>query len=76
MVFGHFKKIMSLVLSGICVKRKFLWFINILQKLHAWEKSGSQKLLSANEILVFFNRQYFTNRLISDFDFWHADRHE
>ena len=31
-----------LVLSGICVKRKFLWFINILQKPHAWEKSGSQ----------------------------------
>ena len=21
---------------------KFLWFINILGKLHAWEKSGSQ----------------------------------
>ena len=42
MVFGLFKKITSLVLSGICVKRKFLWFINILQKLHAWEKSGSQ----------------------------------
>ena len=42
MVFGLFKKIMSLVLSGICVKRKFLWFINILQKLHAWEKSSSQ----------------------------------
>ena len=42
MVFGLFKKIMSLVLSGICVKWKFLWFINILQKLHAWEKSGSQ----------------------------------
>ena len=20
--------------------------------------------------------QYFTNRLISDFDFWHVDRHE
>ena len=33
---------MSLVLSGNCVKWKFLWFINILQKLHAWEKSGSQ----------------------------------
>ena len=33
--FELFKKIMSLVLSGICVKRKFLWFINILQKLHA-----------------------------------------
>ena len=33
---------MALVLSGICVQRKFLWFINILGKLHAWEKSGSQ----------------------------------
>ena len=42
MVFGLFKKITSLVLSGICVKWKFLWFINILRKLHAWEKSGSQ----------------------------------
>ena len=41
-VFRLFKKIMSLVLSGICVKWKFLWFINILQKLHAWEKPGSQ----------------------------------
>ena len=42
MVFGLFKKITSLVLSGISVKQKFLWFINILLKLHAWEKSGSQ----------------------------------
>ena len=42
MGFGLFKKIVSLVLSGICVKWKFLWFINILRKLHAWEKSGSQ----------------------------------
>ena len=33
MVFGLFKKITSLVLSGICVKRKFLWFINILGML-------------------------------------------
>ena len=32
-VFGLPKKIMSLGLSGICVKQKFLWFINILQKL-------------------------------------------
>ena len=40
--FGLFKKITSLVLSGICVKSKFLWFINILRKLHAWEKSSSQ----------------------------------
>ena len=45
--FGLFKnkKIVSLVLSGICVKWKFLWFINILlQKMYAWEKSGSQVL--------------------------------
>ena len=42
MVFGLFKKIVSLVLSGICVKWKLLWFINILQKVHAWEKSSSQ----------------------------------
>ena len=42
MVFGLFKKITLLVLSGICVKGKLLWFINILQKLHAWEKSSSQ----------------------------------
>ena len=32
----------SLVYSGIRVKWKFLRLINILQKLHAWEKSGSQ----------------------------------
>ena len=42
MVFGLFKKIMSLVLPGICVKSKFSWFINILRKLRAWEKSSSQ----------------------------------
>ena len=42
MVFGLFKKNMSLVLSGICVKSKLLWFINILRKMHAWEKSSSQ----------------------------------
>ena len=63
-VFGLFKKIASLVLSGTCVKWKLLWFINILRKL------------SAKEISVFFNRRYFTNRLISHFDFWHVDRHE
>ena len=42
MVFGIFRKIMSLVLSGICVKLKFLWFINMLRNLHAWEISSSQ----------------------------------
>ena len=40
--FGLFKKINSLALSGIDVKWKLLWFFNILQKLHAWEKSSSQ----------------------------------
>ena len=42
MVFGLFKKMTLLALSVICVKWKFLWFINILQKLYAWEKSSSQ----------------------------------
>ena len=41
-VFGLFKKIMSLVLSGIYVKQKFLRLIKILRTLHALEKSGSQ----------------------------------
>ena len=43
-VFGHFRKITSLILPGIGLKWKFLWFINILQQLHAWEKPGSQLL--------------------------------
>ena len=38
-----------------------------------WFSSYSQKWLLANEISVFFNCQYFTNRLISDFKFWHVD---
>ena len=41
-IFGLFKKLRLLVLSGIGVKQKFLWFINILRKLHACEKSVSQ----------------------------------
>ena len=32
----------SLVLSGIGVKRMLSWPFNILQKLRAWKKSGSQ----------------------------------
>ena len=47
-----------------CVKWKFLWFINILKNLHAWEKSGSQAIAKNG------------SRLMSDFDFWHVDRHE
>ena len=41
-----------------------------------WFSNYRQKWLLANEISVFFNRQRFTNRLVSDFDFWHVDRHE
>ena len=35
-----------------------------------------QKWLLTNEISIFFNHQYFTNRSISDFGFWHVDRYE
>ena len=47
-----------------------IWFSENGQKCY------SQKWLSPSEISVFFNREYFTNRLISDFGFWHVDRHE
>ena len=40
--FGLFKKIKSLVLSGIGVKQKFLWPFKIMRKHHTWKKSGSQ----------------------------------
>ena len=78
-VFWLFKKTLSLDLSGICVKWKFLWFINTAKTAclgKAWFSSYSQKWLPANEISIFFNRQYFTNTLIPHFDFWHVDRHE
>ena len=32
------------------------------------------KWLSANEVSVFFNHQYFINRLISKSDVWNVDR--
>ena len=35
-----------------------------------WFSSYGQNWLSTNKVLVFFNCQYFINRLISDFDFW------
>ena len=46
--FLPFKKTKSLVLSKIVVKWKFLWSFNILQKLHTWEKSGSQVIMAKN----------------------------
>ena len=66
MVFGLFKKIMSLVLSGICVKGKFLWFINILQKLHAWKKSGSQVIAKNVSWLMNFQYSLMVNILLID----------
>ena len=45
-------------------------------EVHTSQCQRHQKCLSAIEISVFFNRQYFINRWISDFDFWHVDRHE
>ena len=61
--FGLFKEIKLSVLSAIGVKRTFLWSFNIYQKLHAWEKSGSQVM--AKNGSVFFNRQYFINRYLT-----------
>lgn len=41
-VFGHFRKIYSLVLSRNGVYWKYLWPFHILWKPHMWEKSGFQ----------------------------------
>ena len=57
---------MSLVLSGICVKRKFLWFINILRKLHAWEKSGSQVIAKNCSRPMRFQYSLIVNILLID----------
>ena len=67
--FGLFKKIKSLVLSGIIVKRKFLWPFNILQKLHTWKKSGSQVIMAKNGSQP-MRFQYFLIVNISLID-WH-----
>ena len=75
-VFGLFKKIMLLVLSGNCVKWKFLRFINILWKLHAWENLASQVIPKNGSQPVRFPYSLIVNISLIDFDFWHADRHE
>ena len=64
--FGLFKKIMSLILAGICVKRKFLWFINILLKLHAWEKCGSQVIAKNDSHPVRFQYSLIVNTSLID----------
>ena len=65
-VFGLFKKIMSLVLIGVCVKRKFIWLINILRKLHAWEKSGSQDVAKNGSWPVRFQYSLIVNMSLID----------
>ena len=80
MVFGLFKKIMLISFVWNLCKMKVLMVHQHSAKSvclgKIWFSSYSQKWLLANEISVFFNHQYFTDRLISDFDFWHVDRHE
>ena len=65
-VFGLFKKIKSLVLSGICGKWKFLWFINILRKLLVWEKSGSQAIAKNGSWPVRFQYSLIVNITLID----------
>ena len=68
-----------LVLSGNGVEWKHLWPFSILQKPHIWEKLVLKewvKMLSANQISIFFNRQYPVHGLKSDSNFLHVDRHE
>ena len=66
MVFELFKKVTSLVLSGICVKWKFLWFVNILQKLHAWEKPSSQVIAKNGAWSVKFQYSLIVNISLID----------
>ena len=79
-VFGLFKKITSLVLSGNWCKTKVFivhWHSAKTACLgKTWFFSCSQKWLSVNGISVFFNHQNFINKIISDFDFWCVDRRE
>ena len=57
---------MLLGLSGICVKRKFLWFINILRKLHVWEKSGSQVIAKICSLPMRFQSSLIVNISLID----------
>ena len=66
MVFKCFREIMQLVLSGVCVKWKFVWFINILRKLHAWEKSGSQVIAKKGSRPMRFQYSLIVNTSLID----------
>ena len=65
-VFELFKKIASLFLPEICIKRNFLWFINILRKLHAWEISGSQVIAKNVSQPMRFQYSLIVNILLTD----------
>ena len=66
MVFRLLREIATLVLSEICVKLKFLWFINILRKLHAWEKSGSQVIAKYGSQPMRFQYSLIVNISLTD----------
>ena len=57
---------MSLVLTGVCVKRKFIWLIDILRKLHAWAKSGSQDVAKNGSWPVRFQYSLIVNMSLID----------
>ena len=59
-------KIKLLVLSGIGVKRKLLWSINALQKLHDWEKSGSQVMAKIGSWSMSFQHSLIVNISLVD----------
>ena len=65
-VLGLFKKMMSLVLSEICVKWKFLWVINILWKLHAWEQPGFQVTAENGSRIMRFQYSFIVNISLID----------
>ena len=66
-VFGLFKQITSLFLSEIGVKSKFLWFINILRKLHAREKSGAQVIAKNGSPPMRFQYSLIVNISLIDY---------
>ena len=74
--FRLFKKIMSLVLSGIGVKRKFLWFINILWKRHVWEKPCPQVIVENVSWLMRFQYSLIVSIFLIDDNLIFLDSYE
>ena len=74
--FGFFKKIMSIVLSAIGVKRKFLWFINILWKRHVWEKPCPQVTVENVSWLMRFQHSLIVSIFLIDHHLIFLDSYE